>query len=80
MNSGTDNYNSRVWRFLEKIQPGKRYKVDDLAEEATKEKFVEAIKEYMRAFPYDGWISFNSDFTEFYKTPPVPVEQLKRQN
>lgn len=78
MNSATDNYNSRVWQFLEKIPAGKRYKVDALAEEATKEKFVAAIKEYMTALPYDGWISFNSDFTEFYRTPAVPLEQLKK--
>ena len=42
------------------------------------EAFVTTIKEYMASLPYDGWISFNSDFTKFYRTEAVPMDELLR--
>lgn len=78
MNSATIEYRKKVHRFLERMQPGERYKVAALATPDTRAKFLEEIKNYMRSLPYDGWISFNHDFTEFYKTPAVPVEQLRK--
>jgi hypothetical protein len=78
MNSTTLEYRQKVWRFLEKTKPGERYTVDKLAKPENREAFMAAIKEYMASLPYNGWISFNSDFTKFYRTEAVPMEQLRR--
>ena len=68
MNVATEEYKQKVWAFLNKMKPGQRYKVDDLAKTETKEQFIEAIKEWMGKFPYSGGLSFNSDYSEFYMT------------
>lgn len=78
MNPATIEYREKVWRFLDKMQPGDRYQVKSLCPENRQELFVEEVKNYMRRLPYNGWISFNHDFSEFYKSPPVPEDQLKR--
>jgi hypothetical protein len=49
-----------------------------LAKPENREAFVAAIKEYMASLPYNGWIFFNSDFTKFYRTAAVPMEELSR--
>jgi len=77
MNSTTLEYRQKVWRFLEKTKPGERYTVAKLAKPENREAFMEAIKEYMASLPYNGWISFNSDFTKFYRTEAVPMEELR---
>jgi hypothetical protein len=79
MNSTTLEYKRKVWQFLEKIKPDKRYTVAKLAKPENLEAFVEAIKEYMASFPYQGWISFNADYTKFYKSSPIPWKQLNRK-
>lgn len=79
MNSATMEYKKKVWRFLEKTKPGERYTVAKLAEPKNRETFMAAIKEYMASLPYNGWISFNSDFTKFYRTEAVPMEELMRK-
>ena len=64
----TDAYKQKVWDFLNKMKPGQRYKVDDLAKTENRGQFITAIKEWMDKFPYQGGLSFNADFTEFYMT------------
>jgi hypothetical protein len=78
MNATTLEYRQKVWRFLEKTKPGERYTVAKLAKPENHEAFMAAIKEYMASLPYNGWISFNSDFTKFYRTEAVPMEELKK--
>ena len=78
MNSATLEYKKKVWRFLENMKPEKRYSVDKIAKPENREALLAAIKEYMTSLPYDGWISFNSDYTQFYRVPPVPWEQLDK--
>ena len=65
-------YKREVWQFLEKIEPEKNYTVNNLCKPETREIFIEAIKEYMRSFPWQGYVSFNHDYSKFYKMyPPV---------
>jgi len=78
MNSTTLEYKQQVWQFLEKTKPGERYTLDKLAKPENREAFMAAIKEYMASLPYNGWISFNSDFTKFYRTEAVPMDELLR--
>ncbi len=79
MNTTTIEYKQRVYLFLDKMKPGERYKVSSLAAPENREKFVECVKEFMRSFPYNAWLSFNHDFSEFYKDSPIPCEQLNKK-
>jgi len=63
-------YKREVWQFLEKINPGKNYTVDNLCKPETREAFVEAIKEYMRSLPWQGYVTFNNDYSKFYRMHP----------
>ena len=71
MKSIKDEYKKQVWEFLEKIKPGKTYTVSKLVKSKNREQFVEEIKAYMRAWPWQGHISFNHDYSKFYKMHPV---------
>lgn len=79
MNPSSLEYKQKVWRFLEKTKPGERYTIANLVKPENRKAFIEAIKEYMESLPYQGWISFNSDYTQFYRIPPLPWEQLHRK-
>lgn len=78
MNSIAIEYKQRVYLFLDKMKPGERYKVSILAAPENRKKFIECVKEFMRSFPYNAWISFNHDFSELYKSTSVPIEQLRK--
>lgn len=77
MKPGSLEYKKKVWGFLERTKPGKLYSVEVLSKPETREAFLEAIKEYMAGLPYNGWISFNSDFSKFYRVPAVPEATKK---
>lgn len=79
MNTSTEAYNKKVWAFLNKMKPGQRHKVNELCEAANKEKFIAAIKAWMYPLPYQGGLSFNADFSEFYMVH-VPDQALKSLN
>lgn len=67
-------YKREIWRFLEKIEPGKNYTVANLCKAKNREAFVDAIKEYMESLPWQGYVTFNHDYSKFYRMyPPVIV-------
>lgn len=68
MNQDTDAYKKKVWSFLNKMKPGQRHIISDICEQENYDKFVASIKEWMDAFPYQGGVSFNHDYSEFYMT------------
>ena len=76
MNSDSLEYKKKVWRFLEEIEPEKKYTIARVAKPENRGAFVEAVKEYMSSLPYNGWISFNSDYSKIYKNHPVSMEKL----
>lgn len=76
MRSATDEYRQEVWDFLEKIKPGDTYTIDKLCKAKNREQFVNHIKEYMDAFPFQAGITFNQDYTKFYRMEPLPFEVL----
>jgi hypothetical protein len=46
--------------------------VDNLCKPENRETFIEAIKEYMESFPWQGYVTFNHDYSKFYRMhPPV---------
>jgi hypothetical protein len=63
-------YKRDVWQFLEKVEPGKNYTVDNLCKQENKEAFIEAIKEYMESLPWQGYVTFNFDYSKFYRMYP----------
>jgi hypothetical protein len=72
MNTNSLEYKREVWQFLEKIEPGKNYTVDNICKPENREVFIEAIKEYMESFPWQGYVTFNHDYSKFYRMhPPV---------
>ena len=72
MNSDFLEYKQKVWQFLESIKPGKMYTVAKLAKQKNREVFIAAIKEYMEALPWQGYITFNHNYTKFYRVHPPP--------
>ena len=71
MNTASDEYKKQVWEFLEGIKPGQMYTVAKLAKPENHEAFIGAIKEYMESFPWQGFITFNHNYTKFYKMTPL---------
>ena len=72
-------YKKKVWNFLERMKPGQRLKVNDLATPETREDFIEAIKEFMASLPFNGHICFNHDYSEFYRTTPLFKNSYKHE-
>ena len=70
MTTGLLDYKREIWRFLEKIEPGKYYTVANLCKSKNREAFVNAIKEYMESLPWQGYVTFNRDYSKFYRTYP----------
>lgn len=66
MNSATEAYKEKVWAFLNKMKPGERYVIKEICERENYKRFVACIKEWMDALPYQGGLSFNRDYSEFY--------------
>jgi hypothetical protein len=66
-------YKRDVWQFLEKIEPGKNFTVDNLCKRENQKDFVEAIKEYMESFPWQGYVTFNHDYSKFYRMHPPAI-------
>ena len=77
MNPVTIEYKRKVWQFLEEMKPGNMYTVSKLCIPANRDAFIAAVKEYMDSFPYQGYVTFNHDYTKIYKTTPVPKNEEK---
>ena len=74
MDTKSLEYKSEIWQFLERIEPEKYFTVDNLCKPGNKEDFVDAIKEYMESLPWQGYVTFNHDYSKFYRMhPPVIV-------
>ncbi len=67
-------YQKQVFQFLEQLKPGTRLKVSRQCKIENRKLFIACIKEYMDSFPYQGFITFNKDYSEFYKSySPINV-------
>ena len=70
-----EEYKKRVWQFLDKMKPDVCHTIESLAEASTRDKFIEAIKEYMCALPWQGWLNFNADYSKLYKIHPITFKK-----
>lgn len=65
-------YRSKVWEFLDNMEPGDCYAIENISIPENKQKFVATIKAYMDATePFQGWLSFNHDYSKIYKTDEI---------
>lgn len=71
MNQPTIEYKKKVWQFLETMERDKTYTIAKLAKRETREAFITAVKEYMDTWPWQGWLSFNADYSKIYKIHPI---------
>jgi hypothetical protein len=66
-------YKRKVWDFLENMEVGKMYTIDKICRPENRDGFIEAIKEFMRSFPWNGNVTFNRDYTKIYRTHPPTI-------
>jgi len=75
MNSPTIEYKEKVWRFLEAMKPDEAIIIAQKTKPETREDFITAVKEYMDTKPWQGWLSFNKDYSVIYKIHPIIFEK-----
>jgi hypothetical protein len=75
MKAATIEYKQKVWQFLDKMKPGDRKKISMICEPDNTDRFMASIKEWMHGKPFQGYISFNKDYTEFYKTDEITFKK-----
>ena len=63
-------YRDKVYRFLIEATPGKRYEIAKLAKKASREEFIQVLKDFIqfRHCEVMGFeVEISSDFKAFYK-------------
>lgn len=69
------DYERKVCKFLDEMAPGTRYHIKEIATAKTREIFIAATKRFMDSFPFQGYVTFNHDYTEIYKTSSIKFEE-----
>jgi hypothetical protein len=64
-------YKNKVWEFLEAMEPDQCHSVVHIAKPENRALFLQSVKDYMDATPWQGWLSFNKEYTKFYKIHPI---------
>ena len=64
-------YKDKVWEFLDTMNVDTGYLIDNLCVPENKSKFILCIKQYMDSKYFQGWISFNKDYSKIYKIEPI---------
>ena len=64
-------YRQNVWAFLRDLQPDVTCEVQAMCKPENCELFIQCVKWYMDTTPWQGWLSFNADYTKFYKVHPI---------
>ncbi|WP_372648236.1 hypothetical protein [Draconibacterium sp.] len=70
---------SVVFGLLLGMQPGTRYKLSNICHKEHIGPFISLIKAWMDQMPWQGGLSFNADYTEFYMTH-IPTVFSSMQN
>jgi hypothetical protein len=69
-------YKEKVWEFLDNMAPGDAYLIENLSKPENREMFIACIKAYMDVTePYQGWLSFNHDYSKIYKTDEITFKK-----
>jgi len=59
-----DDYTGSVFRFLEKTKPGQIFTIEKICKSENRERFIEAVKLWIRSFPFGAGVEFNCDYTK----------------
>jgi len=66
-----EDYKIKVWQFLDTMNVDTSYLIDNLCVPENKSRFILCIKQYMDAKYFQGWLSFNRDYSKIYKIEPI---------
>lgn len=68
-------YKEKVWEFLDTMEVCVYYEISGLCIPENKNKFIACIKSYMDAKTWQGWLSFNRDYTRIYKIHEITFKK-----
>lgn len=68
-----DDYTHKVFEFLGKATPGQSFTIDKICKSENRDRFIEAVKLWIRSFPYGGGVTFNNDYTKIkiFRIPEI---------
>ena len=70
-----DDYTRTVFEFLEKAKPGQSFTIELICKAENREKFTEAVKMWIRSFPYGGGVTFSNDYQKIFKRDLQDIPQ-----
>ena len=62
-----DEYTESVFEFLDQAKPDQTFVIKKITKAVNREKFIEAVKLYIRSYNYGGGVEFNTDYTKIRK-------------
>jgi hypothetical protein len=62
-----EDYDLKVYMLLERMKAGDILQIEKITRAETREKFIEAVKKYMREHEWQAGLSFAKSFTELRK-------------
>jgi hypothetical protein len=69
-------YKQKVWEFLDNMAPGDAYLIENLAKSENRNQFILCVKIYMDTKKlFQGYITFNSNYTKIYKTDEITFKK-----
>jgi hypothetical protein len=71
-----DEYTESVFEFLDKAETDKSFTIANLVKKENRERFIEAVKLYIRSYNFGGGVEFNTDYTKIRKFE-IPEEAIK---
>ena len=72
-----NSYKEKVWQFLDNMKHGDAYLIDNLARPENRKSFILCVKLYMDTTekPFQGYITFNRDYSKIYKTDEITFKK-----
>jgi len=71
-----DEYTESIFEFLDQAKPDQTFVIDKITKAVNRDKFIEAVKLYIRSYAYGGGVEFNTDYTKIRKFE-IPEEAIK---
>ena len=72
-----DLYTESVFEFLDKCKPGQSFIIENLVKQQNHQRFIEAVKLYIRSNDFGGGVEFNSDYTKI-KIFEIPWDAIRK--
>jgi hypothetical protein len=72
----SDEYTESIFEFLDQAKPDQTFVIDKITKAVNRDKFIEAVKLYIRSYYFGGGVEFNSDYTKIRKFE-IPEQAFK---